>query len=128
MARAFGLTRGLGLLVLGAGVLAARSYFPVTEARSWEQVTSFRFDDEVCRERRDERQIVDYVHPDDDVALTVAELAVDYNLELARVCAANGWPRDCGKTRLGPGEELRLPLSLSGPVAPPPSTAAGVGR
>lgn len=127
MARAFGLTQLLGLLILGAGAFAARAYFPVVETRSWDQVTTFRFDDEVCRERREERQMVAYVHPDDDVPLTVAELADDYNLELARVCAANAWPRDCGRRRLQPGDGLWLPLSLSGPVSPPTQDTVEAG-
>lgn len=119
------MSRILGIGILALGVFGVQQYFPVLDRGSWDGAVLFRFDDEVCRERRAERELVEYVHGDDEPALTVEELAIDYNLELARVCAANGWPRQCGRQRIAPGDGLRLPLSLSGPITAPASGEPG---
>jgi hypothetical protein len=109
--------RHVGMLLLLAGTALAAYFHPSTPREPWDLVHGFQVDAEECRELRQARDTTTYKRPLADAPdavdgrLTLAEVARRFNLELVRLCEANGLPAGCGGQELAPGEEVVLPLS-----------------
>lgn len=118
----------LGVSLIFLGIFWVQKLYPAATGSNWDAPVEFRFDSEACEDRRLEREYVDYRHSDEEEPISVADLAEDYNLETARVCAENGWPRDCSRQMVQPGETLTLPLSLSRPSTGPRRLNTGLPK
>ena len=104
--------RPAATILLLLGLVAVAIVFPSAPAERWEFVHAFEVDSEECRTLRAERETVPFVRPRDvDGAVTFAEVARRYNLELRLVCQANGLANDCGSNAVGAGDEILLPLA-----------------
>lgn len=109
--------RLVGIFLLLAGTVLAALFYPSVMREPWDLVQGFQVDAEECRVLREARETTTFQRPAADEPdaidgqLTLAEVARRYNLELARLCEANGRPAGCGSQELAPGEEIVLPLS-----------------
>jgi hypothetical protein len=129
--------RLVGIFLLLAATALVALFYPSVIREPWDLVQGFQVDAEECRALREARETTTFRRPAADAPdalegqLTLAEVARRYNLELARLCEANGLPAGCGSQELGPGEEIVLPLSRQAvrgrDRAEPPPTPEGGG-
>ncbi|RMH21498.1 MAG: hypothetical protein D6696_05625 [Acidobacteria bacterium] len=110
--------RAAGFVLLLAGIVVVALYLPARPPASWESARAFVRDDDACRALEGRRATAAFTAPAEP-ALTVAEVARRFDLELRLVCAANRLPEEsCGGRELAAGEQLILPLSRRLPEEP----------